>query len=110
VFAAPDLKLVNEAFTVLVRANPGPGARLGMAISRKRIRLAVQRNRVKRIIRESFRQQRSQLPCVDIVVLARDAAGSLANATLARVLNREWSQIQLRLGSPASSSTEQAES
>nr|WP_315984226.1 ribonuclease P protein component [Aliamphritea spongicola] len=39
------------------------------------MRLAVNRNRVRRIIRESFRLEQQQLPNVDIVILARKGLG-----------------------------------
>jgi ribonuclease P protein component len=43
-------------------------ARLGMVIGKRAVRRAVDRNRAKRVLRETFRTRRSELPCVDIVV------------------------------------------
>ena len=45
--------------------------RLGLAISKKVHRLAVDRNRFKRIARETFRLQRQHLDNWDFVVMAR---------------------------------------
>ena len=45
-----------------------PGARLGVVVSKKGNRLAVRRNRIKRIMREQFRVTRPELPAVDIVI------------------------------------------
>lgn len=45
--------------------------RLGLAISKKVHRLAVNRNRFKRIARETFRLQKQQLDNWDFVVMAR---------------------------------------
>ncbi|HHO59635.1 MAG TPA: ribonuclease P protein component, partial [Thiotrichales bacterium] len=56
-------------FTVLARANQRSQARLGLAISKKKARLAVSRNRLKRICRESFRQSGDLYPA-DFIVLA----------------------------------------
>jgi ribonuclease P protein component len=61
-----------------------------MAISRRHARTAVERNRIKRLVRESFRQRRRELPPLDIVVmLRRDTAGT-SRATLGSGLDRLW--------------------
>jgi len=43
-------------------------ARLGLVVGKKLLKRAVDRNRVKRIVREQFRSRREGLPMVDIVV------------------------------------------
>jgi ribonuclease P protein component len=60
------------------RAIPGSGARLGMVIGKKLLRRAVDRNRVKRCIRECFRLRRADLPACDLIVrlIARPATVS----------------------------------
>lgn len=63
----------DEYFTVLARTNDLDHARLGLAISRKAARRAVDRNRLKRIAREAFRHRPTESP-VDIVVFAKPAA------------------------------------
>ncbi len=71
--------------------------RLGMAVSRKVDRTAVGRNRIKRVIRESFRQwsaQRGDRAGLDIVVLPRAAAASICNQQLFRSLAVHWSRIE----------------
>lgn len=44
------------------------GARLGLVIGKKFVRRAVDRNQVKRVVRERFRCLRGDLPAVDVVV------------------------------------------
>ncbi|MFV5212243.1 ribonuclease P protein component [Azonexus caeni] len=43
-------------------------ARLGLVIGKKLLKRAVDRNRVKRIVREQFRLRRSALPVCDLIV------------------------------------------
>ena len=80
----------DNMFTVLYRPNDADEARLGLAIGKKNCKLASGRNRLKRIIRESFRQHRGQLAGLDIVVLNQPAAASASNATLFASLARHW--------------------
>lgn len=54
-----------------VRLQDQGTARLGMAIARNRARTAVLRNRIKRLLRERFRQVQHEWPAVDLVVLLR---------------------------------------
>ena len=85
----------GEAVRVLARSNRLGGARLGMAISRKRVPKAVCRNRIKRVIRDSFRHHRRELGDLDIVVLSGPGLGRVGNAELRRLLAGHWSHLSL---------------
>lgn len=50
--------------------NSSSKARLGLVIGKKKAKRAVDRNAIKRRIREQFRQRQHQFPCLDIVVVA----------------------------------------
>ncbi len=84
-------KLSDRYFTLIVVCRgSGAGARLGLAVSRKHVRLAVGRSRLKRLIRESFRIHRPLLPDCDVVVLPRAAAAAASSPTLRASLERLW--------------------
>ncbi len=74
-----------------------PGAtgqpRLGLVVARRHLRRAVDRNRVKRMVRESFRHSRASLPARDIVVMARAAAGGKPAPALRESLARHWRRM-----------------
>lgn len=81
------------ALTVLARANGLDHARLGTVVSRKAAARAVDRNRVKRVVRESFRQHQAQLAAVDVVVLAKPGVANKINNDLFGDLAAIWSRI-----------------
>ncbi|MEW5754858.1 MAG: ribonuclease P protein component [Pseudomonadota bacterium] len=93
VFDEPGARSVDPNFTVLARRNGLTQARLGMAITRKNIKTAVARNRIKRIVRESFRQHQQILAGLDIVVLSRGGAGERENPALFASLEHHWSRV-----------------
>ena len=86
---------------MLAVGNETGRARLGLAISKKQARRAVDRNRLKRLIRESFRCQREQFDDTDLVVMARSAALSIDNAKLRASLERHFFKLAgpMRAGS-----------
>lgn len=54
---------------------------------------SVRRNRLRRLIRESFRMHRQQLPGVDVLVTARAPAAAADNAAIFASLARLWQEI-----------------
>jgi len=58
------------------------------------VRKANQRNRIKRIIRESFRLKQHRLSNIDTVVLARRGLDQLSNADLHTLFGQLWHQLQ----------------
>jgi ribonuclease P protein component len=50
------------------RAEGSNEARLGLVVAKKLLKRAVDRNRVKRVVREQFRVQRASIPPYDLVV------------------------------------------
>lgn len=95
-FAQPT-KSVDSCFTVLARYNDHRPARLGLAISKKYARRAVDRNRIKRIVRESFRHYRHHLYGIDLVVFCRYHTAISPNSRLMSSLAVHWKRIRERL-------------
>ncbi len=78
---------------ILVRENNSQQTRLGLAVAKKNIKLAVRRNRFKRIVRESFRLHKVQLAGLDIVVLAKQAANQATSQQIRIVLEQQWQHL-----------------
>jgi len=72
---------------------PGAQPRLGLAVSRRVAPRAVDRNRIRRQVRETFRQARPGLVAADFVVLARPPARNATRAQLRAALNQLWQRM-----------------
>lgn len=83
----------DGSFAVLTRNSGGAVARLGLSIAARTVGNAVRRNRIKRLIRESFRQHQHELPAYDIVVNARSGARDADNAAIIRSLEKHWRAV-----------------
>lgn len=94
VFDHAAFKVHGKGLLALARPNERGHVRLGLVFSKRNVRRAVDRNRLKRLVRESIRLQQHQLPAVDIVVLARRGAHELDNATLHRQLYGMWRRLE----------------
>lgn len=94
VFDGAEARASHRYFLLLARTNNGPGHRLGLVVAKKNVRFAVQRNRVKRVAREVFRQLPESPPALDVIFLARRGLDQLDNAELSTILQQQW----LRLG------------
>ncbi len=66
-------RIYSGELIVLALDSGGPRPRIGITVSKK-VGNAVERNLVKRWIREGWRAEGADLPAVDLVVVARPAA------------------------------------
>ena len=82
----------DNFFLFLAKNNNTNLARLGLAVPKKNILSAVERNRIKRFIRESFRLQKDRLRGKDVVVFVKKQV-DIKQAKIGQVLAKHWSKI-----------------
>jgi len=92
VFNKP-VRFGSKHFTILVTPNTDHNNRLGLAIAKKRVKLAVQRNRIKRLVREQFRLNQHQLPDIDMVVMVKSGIDQLENQDICLQIDKIWQKI-----------------
>ncbi len=71
---------------------PG-GPRIGLAVAVRTAGGSVQRNRIRRVIRESFRLHQHELPAADIIVSARARARDASGPELHAALAALWKKV-----------------
>ncbi|HYA38978.1 MAG TPA: ribonuclease P protein component [Candidatus Methylomirabilis sp.] len=81
-------------FRVYATPNSYSYGRLGIVISRRVSPRAVERNRVKRCIRESFRHDQANLAGLDIVVVANPGAAGASVECLRTSLQKMWEMVE----------------
>jgi ribonuclease P protein component len=84
----------SELLQIFVKPNGLLQARLGLIVAGKIERLAVSRNRVKRILREVFRERQQELAGLDVVVRLRSRVSP--NNTPRMMAEAEKLMIQLQ--------------
>ncbi len=92
VFSKP-VRFGSSHITILITPNCNNKTRLGLAIAKKRVKLAVQRNRIKRQIRESFRLNQHNLPHIDMVVMVKSGTDKLENKEINQQLEKIWRKV-----------------
>jgi ribonuclease P protein component len=91
----------DQYLKVLARENTSAHHRLGLAVAKKNCRRAIDRNRIKRLVRESFRHHvagsTGGTP-MDFVVMSKAESNAVANTVLYRSLERHWHKLLTRAG------------
>lgn len=85
----------SKYFKIFWKENSLTHSRIGVSVAKKNIKKAVARNKLKRIVKESFRLKHRVLPAVDIVLIVKDSAILAAKATLWDELNKKWNQFAI---------------
>ncbi|MFP6796762.1 MAG: ribonuclease P protein component [Pseudomonadales bacterium] len=76
VFLQANVRRTLPPLRLLAVPNAMTTPRLGIVVGKRVVRRAVDRNRVKRAIRESFRNEQQRLPSMDIIIQAMPARGA----------------------------------
>jgi ribonuclease P protein component len=93
-------RLGDGFFSVTVMSNKLAAPRLGTAVGVRVAGGGVARNRIRRIIRESFRLHQLEIPAVDLIVSARPRARGASGRTLHASLDALWKEVAARCAQP----------
>jgi len=96
VFDNPE-KLSGKPLLILWKPGKAGCARLGVIASKRVSRLAVSRNRIRRVIRDSFRHAKETLGQLDIIIIARHPCAGLSKSELRKETDILWQRLQRRL-------------
>lgn len=100
VFSGTQIRAAHPNLLLLASRNDLGHPRLGLVMAKKHVRNASDRNRIKRIARETFRLRQHELPPLDVVALARPGAGALDNAALSKLFDKLWRKLAKRAEQP----------
>jgi len=95
VFSNP-IKASSAEITLLAIPNSEQHPRLGLTVAKRYVKRANQRNRIKRVVRDSFRLNQHNIPHLDIVVLVRNGVMEMENAELNKLIEKLWRKLSRR--------------
>lgn len=104
VFDNAAFKIGEPQFLLLVRPNGLNRARLGLVVAKKKVRRSVDRNRVKRTVRESFRLHQAELPASDVIFMVRQDILALPPELFRQALKQAWKRVQRKAEKSVSTS------
>ncbi|MDM1249315.1 ribonuclease P protein component [Acinetobacter sichuanensis] len=94
VFDGALFKVHQPHFLFLAKITEQPKSRLGIVVAKKKVRRAHERNRIKRLARESFRLNQQNIELLDIVVMPKMGIDTISNAELHEQLKFAWQKLQ----------------
>ena len=90
---ASGRRIDDRFFGARIKPNGLSHPRLGLAVAVKTAGSGVARNRLRRLVRESFRLVQHDLPAIDVVVSAKNPAAGAPASTLRASLATLWNRI-----------------
>jgi len=97
VFDDSPYRVSHRNLLMLARPNGLNEARLGLIVAKKNVRLAVKRNRIKRVVRDSFRLNQQTLETLDVIFLARRGLDKLEPAVQHKLLLESWRKLSRQM-------------
>ncbi|PCJ35718.1 MAG: ribonuclease P protein component [Cellvibrionales bacterium] len=97
VFDDSPYRVSHRNLLILARPNGLEEARLGLIVAKKNVRFAVKRNRIKRVVRDSFRLNQQTLATLDIIFLARRGLDRLEPAEQQKLLLDSWRKLSRQM-------------
>ena len=95
VFDGALFKVHQPHFLFLAKLTEQPNSRLGIVVAKKKVRRAHERNRIKRLARESFRLNQPKFGLdIDVVVMPKVGIETITNAELYQQLDFAWQKLQ----------------
>ena len=86
-------KVSQKHLLILFKPNQKIHARLGIIVGKRVASSAVVRNRIRRVIRESFRLTQEKLIGLDIIVIARHPCAVLDKEKLRQGIDELWEKL-----------------
>lgn len=87
------VRFSRHGVIVLARKTESTTSRIGLAIAKKHVKRAHERNRIKRLARETFRLHPVRDCGMDCVVLVRGGVAEASNEDLRKALNAAWKRL-----------------
>ena len=103
VFSARQIRMQQAGFTIWAHEGPANAAKLGIALSKKKLPKAVQRNHIRRLVRESFRVNKSVLMGYEVIVQVHRWDVVATHEKFFQRLSACWSQLQVEKASRVAS-------
>ena len=83
--------------TLIYKNNNKKYSRLGLAVSKKQIPKAFQRNLIKRLILEGFRKRKSHIISLDVVLVIYNKFKGMDKKESNEALNQLWMKLEHKL-------------